>query len=61
MPINRAMSVNRQSVVPCSRMTDKAFVLISSIVAARARSRRLTTGVPTTRTSSIAPSTELIA
>ena len=40
MPMTRAMSVNRASVVPVSRMRSRAVVLISSIVAVRARSRR---------------------
>jgi hypothetical protein len=36
----RAMSVNRQSVVPVSRISWRAVALISSMVAVRARSRR---------------------
>ena len=35
------MSVNRTSVVRCSRIRSSAVGLISSIVAARARSRRV--------------------
>ena len=35
-----AMSVNRTSVVCCSRIRSSAVALISSMVAARARSRR---------------------